>query len=319
MPPYVTELASFAVDTGIDDGGEANKPVAAAALRPDPVRRWTLGICALLGVLLVLQVVSDRTAPVTSLATVEALVVPIASQVAGEISVVNVADNKVVQPGDTLFQIDATSYRLAVETAEAQLLIAGQNIGASTAQVSTAQARLAERRAALSNVRSQSQRTAELVLRGVLAQARGDQAEADLKRAEAEVAASESEVSRTQAALGPAGENNPQLRAAVSALETARLNLSRTDIVSPSRGYVTNLRVGAGQYAPPGQPLVTLVDMQGAWVVAWFRENQIGNLRIGAASSWLWTCARAKCRPAESRALAAASRRPIRARHRAVS
>lgn len=270
------------IDRAADHSSNAVDPKSdKLAASPDPVRRWTLRITGALIALLALQIISDRTAPVTSLATVEGLIIPISAQVAGEIAEVRVTDNMVVEPGATLFRIDPASYRLAVDNAEAQLAIAGQNIGASTAQVSTAQARLAEKRAVLTNVRVQSERTLELVSKGVFAEARRDQAIADLKRAEADVAGAESDLKRAEAALGPSGENNPQLRAAVAALETARLNLTRTQIVAPSRGFVTNLRVGAGQYANPGQPLVTLVDMQGAWVVAWFRENQIGNLRIG--------------------------------------
>lgn len=217
----------------------------------------------------------------TSLATVEGSLVPVSAQVSGEIAEVGVRDNQVVEAGALLFRLDPTAYRLAVEAAEAQLAIAGQNIGASTAQVATAQARLAERRAALSNVRSQTERTMELVRRGVLAPARGEQAEADLKRAEADVAAMEADLRRAEAALGPQGSANPQLRAAVSTLENARLNLARTQVSAPVRGFVTNLRLGAGQFAGAGQPLVTLVDIRGAWIVAWFRENQLGNLRIG--------------------------------------
>lgn len=277
MVEVLDRVADNSSEANVDKSGQAG----AAASSSDPVRRWTLRIGGALIALLALQIISDRTAPVTSLATVEGLIIPISAQVAGEIADVRVTDNMVVEPGATLFRIDPASYRLAVDNAEAQLAIAGQNIGASTAQVANAQARLAEKRAVLTNTRVQSERTLELVSKGVFAEARRDQAVADVKRTEADVAAAEADLKRAEAALGPSGENNPQLRAAVAALEIARLNLTRTEIVAPSRGFVTNLRVGAGQYANPGQPLLTLVDMQGAWVVAWFRENQIGNIKIG--------------------------------------
>jgi multidrug resistance efflux pump len=254
---------------------------AKPAVAKDPVRTWTLRVALLLVGLLLLQIASDRGAPVTTQATVEGLLLPVAARVAGQVTEVAVADNSVVEAGEVLFRVDPTPYRLAVDGAEAQLEQRGQAVGASTAQIATAQARLAERRANLGNVRVQSARIIDLATQGILPGAQADQARSDLVRAEAEVAAAESEVQRAQAALGPRGADNPEVRAASANLETARFNLENTTIVAPTRAYVTNLRLANGQYAAVGQPLLTLIDLRGAWVVAWFRENQLGNVRVG--------------------------------------
>ena len=48
--------------------------------RRDPVRRWTAIVAGFLLLLLALQIASDRTAPVTSIATIEGLVLPISSR-----------------------------------------------------------------------------------------------------------------------------------------------------------------------------------------------------------------------------------------------
>ena len=49
----------------------------------DPVRRWTVIVAGLLLFLLALQIASDRTAPVSSIGTVEGLVLPIAPRISG--------------------------------------------------------------------------------------------------------------------------------------------------------------------------------------------------------------------------------------------
>lgn len=259
---------------------EVSEPKRAARKR-DPVRRWTLLILVLLALLLTIQIISDRIAPVTSKSTIEGLIIPIAAQVAGEISAVHAIDNQIVDEAAPLFDLDPVPFRLAVDVAQAQLEAAGQSIGASTEEVAVAEAQLAEARARLGNVRAQSERILVLVKQGTYAKARGDQAESERARAESDVQAAEAELRKAQQALGPAGENNPQLRAASAQLGLAQYNLAETKILAPTRGYLSNLRVGVGNVVQPGKPIATLIDLNGAWIVSYFRENQIANIRQG--------------------------------------
>ena len=60
-------------------GGQPPKPAR------DPVRRWTVIVAVVLLLLLALQIASDRTAPVTAIATVEGLVLPISPRIQGEL------------------------------------------------------------------------------------------------------------------------------------------------------------------------------------------------------------------------------------------
>ena len=250
----------------------------------DPVRRWTIVVGAALLFLLALQIASDRTAPVSSIGTVEGLVLPISSRVSGELLRVAVSDDEIVEAGTLLFEIDPTPFRLAVEAAEADLAQVGQSIGASTADVAAAQARVAEAEAVLTNSRAQAERTLELVARGVTPAAEGDEAIADVASGEATVAAAEADLRSAEEALGPAGADNPQLRAAQAALETAQFDLSQTRIVAPTRGRVTNFSLGPGETATAGQPVLTMIDLQGAWIIGYFRENQLGNMNVGDAA-----------------------------------
>lgn len=71
------------------------------------------------------------------------------------------------------------------------------------------------------------------------------------------------------------------LRQALSNLDKARLALSRTEIVSPVDGYVTNLVTQAGDYATGGQRALSIVDSGSFWVDAYFEETLLRGIRVG--------------------------------------
>jgi multidrug resistance efflux pump len=255
---------------------------------PNPVRHWVLIVLVVAIVFFAYSVVADRLTPYTAQATVRAFVVRIGTEVAGRVIDVRVTDNQRVPAGQILFQIDPEPYRLAVETAEAQLAAAGQSIGASTAGVSAAEQQLAEAQAKFVNVREQTARINELVKKGIYAQARQDQARAAFASAQAAVNQAQAQVEQAQHELGPKGEDNPQLRQAAASLAQARLNLIHTTVAAPSDGVISNLQLSLGQYAAVGQPALTFIDARSIWVIANFRENSLENVATGAFAEFVF-------------------------------
>jgi multidrug resistance efflux pump len=254
---------------------------------PPPVRRRNPLRRSLIVVLLVAlaffaySLVADRVTPYTAQATIQAYVVRIAPEVSGPIVSVAVRDNDRVPAGTELFTIDPLNYEIAVELADADLAAAGQAIGGSTAGVSAAQAKLAEAEANLSNVREQAARVLEMVAKGIYAEARKDKALGELQAAEANVDRAKAELRQAEEALGPAGADNPQLRAAMAALEQAQWNLVRTTVMAPSDGVVTNLQVSVGSYAAAGQPAMTFIDANEVWIQADLPENSLELIEPG--------------------------------------
>jgi len=153
----------------------------------DPLRRWTVVILVFCVMLFGWTLIADRLTPYTSDVSVRTFVVRTVPEVSGKVIEVGVRDNQIVRTGDLLYRIDPTSFRIAVERAEAKLAAAGQAIGASTAAVDAAQAQLVEEIAQRSNVREQAGRVFELVRLGIYPRARGDQARSQLDEAEAQV------------------------------------------------------------------------------------------------------------------------------------
>jgi multidrug resistance efflux pump len=256
--------------------------VAPPRSRPvDPLRRWTLVILVLCVLLFGWTLIADRLTPYTSDASVRAFVVRIRPEVSGKVIEVAVHDNQIVRTGELLFRIDPTPFSITVERAEAKLAAAGQAVGASTAAVDEAQAQLVQEIAQRDNARNQAARIFALVRTGVYSLARGDQAQKQLDTAEAQVQRAQASLEQARQALGPKGANNPQIREALAELEQARLDVTRTTLLSPGDGVVTNLQLNVGQFAAAGQPALTFLDARQVWLQAFLRENSLEHIQPG--------------------------------------
>lgn len=248
---------------------------------PDPVRRVTKILLYVVGFLFIWYVMADRLAPWTDQASIQAYVIPIVPEVSGRIVTIDVDRNQEVKSGDILLEIDPIDYKLAVQQADASLQIAGQDIGAETASVSTAQAAVVEAQANLNHMLIQSKRVYEVVRKGVLPQYEQDRAIAAVETAKAQVASARSELTKAKSKLGLKGNKNPKFQSALSVLKQAQYNLARTKLYAPSDGGITNLNIDIGYYANKGTPVMTFVSVNDIWIQANLRENSVANIKKG--------------------------------------
>ncbi|MFS2042157.1 HlyD family secretion protein [Agrobacterium tumefaciens] len=258
----------------------SHEPVTTPPPR-NPLRRIAFAVVCLALVLFVLSIFMERRTPSTSQAQVQAYVVGIAPEVTGRVVEVGVNDNTRVEADQILFRIDPQRYQLAVNEAEAGLASVGQSIGASTAAVDAAQAKLVQIRADRDNLRDQYARASELLKNGVFSKARFDAAKSAFDQAEASVSGAQADLTKAREQLGPSGNDNPQLRAALAGLEKARLDLMHTTVRAPSSGVVTNLQLTSGKVLPAGQPAMTFIDVGTIWINAAFKENSLENVVVG--------------------------------------
>jgi multidrug resistance efflux pump len=249
----------------------------------DPVRRWTFIVLAICIVLLAWYLRADRVTPYSSQARVNALVVPIASLVSGNLTDVFVANNQLVKLGQALFQVDIQNYQLAVQTARANLTLARQSVGAAQANVDAAEASVSAAKASVTRSRQDAIR-----MRNIRKEDPGAISVRRLQSAEATLAMDLSNLSSAQAnrtkaieSLGAEGENNASILQARAALDQAELNLERATVRAPEDGVVTGVRLDKGNYAAAGSPLLTFIAMHNVWVQADFTENNLGSLNAG--------------------------------------
>jgi membrane fusion protein (multidrug efflux system) len=218
--------------------------------------------------------------------------IAVAPQVDGYVVEVAVSDNQPVRAGDLLVRIDPATIqaRLAQAVANAAALEAGVRQVDDKKKLETAM--IAQREAGLASSLAQAKWTeAELARYGQLnkagyasvqreqtAHAAQDQAAAAVDQARAALAAER----QSAASLGSARDQTAaQAAAARAAVEQAKIDLSRTEIRSPAAGVVGARGVRVGQYVRPGGPLLTVVPVADAYVVANFKETQVARLRIG--------------------------------------
>ncbi|HKE18921.1 MAG TPA: HlyD family secretion protein, partial [Kofleriaceae bacterium] len=133
-------------------------------------------------------------------------------------------------------------------------------------------------------------------------QAALDQARAQLEQARAREESARASISSGQGALQlaegrrQAAQTGPEQLAAAqaqvaladsrvkqseSAVRTAELNLSYATVRAPAAGVVSRRNVEVGQTVAPDRPLLALVATSDLWVVANFKETQVGEMRPG--------------------------------------
>ena len=251
----------------------------------DPVRKWTFIVLGACVVLMVVYLVGDRITPYTTQARVHAVVVPIAAEVSGTVTDVAVTSNQAVFAGDSLFQIDRDRYELAVETARVNLQTARQATGVSTASVDAAAASVESARAAMIRAEQDAIRLRRIKDEdpGAISDRRLEQAEASLAVAKSQLAAAQAGLEKARQDLGESGDQNSRILAAQTALAQAELDLSRTAVVAPDDGIVTDVRVDRGNFAAAGAPLMTFLATGDIWIQADFTENNLGNIKRGDA------------------------------------
>ena len=110
-------------------------------------------------------------------------------------------------------------------------------------------------------------------------EARYEAASADFAAAEAQILAedkAEPWANQAKVALSRA-----RLQQASAAKRLAEVNLGFATIRAPLRGYVSRRSVEPGQIVTPGMPLLAVVPLDDVWVVANFKEDQIGGFKPG--------------------------------------
>jgi len=247
--------------------------------------------------------------PWTRNGQVRAQVVQITPRVSAPIVRLPIVDNQFVKTGDLLFKIDPRTFAAALEQTQAALDNTRDNIEALARQVEAAQAQVEAAKANIKQVQAaiqgytgrveealkeyRRQQTLEkdgATSKRAVEEAKADyisyvnrkaNAEAQLLQMQANLSEAAAKLAKARADLGAPGEQNARLRSARAAVRQAELNLEFTEVRAPVDGYVTNLNLRLGSQAVANQPALALVDVNSFWVVGYFRENYIADIRAG--------------------------------------
>jgi membrane fusion protein, multidrug efflux system len=247
------------------------------SLRRQKVLLWVAVPATLLvlGLALSGMVLSDVER--TDDAFVEGAMSMLAPQVPGRVIEVAVDQHERVQKGQLLVRLDPADYEARLARARAELQAAKNRVlqGDAAAASASAEAHAAGIEAARAG--RDLDRIASLYDAGVASRQELDAARAAHEAALSRVHALEL---RAQAERAGVGDDAP-VHQAEAALTEAELALAHTELRAPFDAFVGRKNVEPGAVVQPGQALLSLTRTDESWVIANFKETQVGRMQVG--------------------------------------
>ncbi|MEZ5774854.1 MAG: HlyD family secretion protein [Hyphomicrobiaceae bacterium] len=224
----------------------------------------------------------------TDNAYVGAQKVLITADISGEIDAVSVVEGQPVKAGDPLYTIRAATFRSAEKEAEARLAAARSDYLGLKATLAGLKEQKAFATKVLEARREQRDRKKKLVARGVTAEDAMDDWDVTVATAAAQLASLEQQESQALARLLGAAdlplEQFPAYMEAAAQLESARRDLSNTDVRAPIGGIATLVsNIQVGRYITAGTPVLAVISDAEPWVDANLKETDLTHVAPGQA------------------------------------
>lgn len=231
---------------------------------------------------------SLQPVPDTLQGQVEAQEINVSSKVPGRVGQVHVQLGQAVGRGQLLFELDSPEVRAKLAQAQAAREAAGAvaqkaQAGARPEEIAAARANWERAEAGARLAEVTYKRVGSMVAEGVLARQKGDEAQAQARSARelASAAKAQYDLARQGARKEDKDAAQAQARQVDGVVAEADAALAETRIVAPAAGEVTKLAIQAGELAPQGFPVVTLVDLNDAWAVLAVREDMFQPFAMG--------------------------------------
>jgi membrane fusion protein, multidrug efflux system len=238
----------------------------------------------IIAILAFLYFVPDLFVAFTEDAYVRSDFVEVAPEVAGVVDRVEVANDQKVTVGTPLATLDPKPFDLAVDLSQRRILQASSAVKVRQDEATVLIAELDAAKAAVTLAQRDYERSATLVKDQTVSQQIMDRTTDERQKAVDAVAGVEAKLRVNAEAVATALAD---VDVAKAQLAVDQYNLSRTRIVAPVSGYVTNLSLRPGAYAKAGEPIIGLIDDTQWRVVANFKEYVASRLRPGMRA-WIW-------------------------------
>ncbi|GIU20414.1 membrane protein [Shewanella colwelliana] len=219
---------------------------------------------------------------------IEAREYNISSKVPGRVEQVLVRRGDSVEAGDLLFAIDSPELNAKLMQAQggrdaAKAMQQEADNGARKQQVTASKEQWLKAKAAATLAETTYNRVEALFVEGVLARQKRDEAFTQWQAAKYTEQAAlamyqmADEGARVETKAAAAGN----ARMAEGAVNEVSAILADSQMRSPKSGEVSEVLLQSGELAPSGFPVVSIIDMQDAWVIFQVREDQLKAFKVG--------------------------------------
>ncbi len=219
-------------------------------------------------------------------AYVKADKISISADVGARVVEVDVADNQPVHQGDVLFKLDDSSFRIALEHAQANLAAVRLQIDGLKATYRQKQADLKSAQDTAAYRQKEFDRQQQMLAGHVTSQAKFDEAKNNLDVARQQLDADQQQLDNVLASL--AGnpdietDKHPLVQQAQAQLDQAALDLSHTVVAAPADGIVTKVaNLPVGEYLNASAPAFALISTGNVWIEANFKETDLTHMLPG--------------------------------------
>ncbi|PTY00519.1 efflux RND transporter periplasmic adaptor subunit [Opitutus sp. ER46] len=231
---------------------------------------------------------SFRPKPLLLEGEIEATEIDVAAKVPGRVATLEVKLGQKVEAGALLFTLESPELLAKLVQARGAQDVAGAqrrkaDTGARQEEIRAAEQQWHRAQAAAELADSTLGRVDRLFRDGVVPRQRRDEAEAQAKAARAAAASAKA---MHEMALAGAREEDRAAAAGVAAqaggaVSEVEAYLAETQLKAPRAGEVSSLLLDAGEIAPAGFPVLSLVDLNDSWVVFQIREDLLAGIGIG--------------------------------------
>ena len=226
----------------------------------------------------------------TENAYIKSNVIAISSDESGRVEWVGVDDNTLVREGQILFRLDQRPFAIALDRSEAELDMVRTQIKHLRTDYHEAVAQVAAEEEKVNFLTRQRARQKKLKDLKLASEQAYDVAAHDLSLAERRVRVLRQRVQRALQSLG----GNPDMKyrevharfqRARAERDQAAIALADTTIEAPVDGFVSNMKLQAGEYVEEGQAVFSVIEHGKVWVEANLKETQLTHVLEGQSAS----------------------------------
>jgi len=255
---------------------------------PELLFRLLFTVATLAVILLLFARCSREDGVIRGSGTVEAEVIRLSAQLAGNLARVLVAEGHTVQRGDLLAKADDATLVIRLRQAEAGVRLAENQLrlllkGAREEDVAQVEANLKRAEENLKAAGEDRERMLSLFRTGTVTQKQRDDAETRYSLAQTEYGAAKEGVRKIRNLARPeeVEASRIQLEQAKAARDLLAKQIDYTEIRAPKSGTILTRSALPGEFVAPGSVLFTLADLDDMSLVIYVPEKALGKVVLG--------------------------------------